>query len=87
VVAGKLSPGRLSPATLSLPTRIIGRAFDRRPCRGPILRHKRGTYREGIHYLAAGHYATERLGVRALGDHLRERFGLDVEFIDVPNPV
>jgi dinuclear metal center YbgI/SA1388 family protein len=41
----------------------------------------------GIHYLAAGHYATERLGVRALGEHLARRFGLDVEFIDVPNPV
>ncbi len=42
---------------------------------------------EGVHYLAAGHYATERLGVRALGEHLAERFGLDVEFIDIPNPV
>jgi dinuclear metal center YbgI/SA1388 family protein len=41
----------------------------------------------GIHYLAAGHYATERLGIRALGDHLREKFGVEVEFIDVPNPV
>jgi dinuclear metal center YbgI/SA1388 family protein len=41
----------------------------------------------GIHYLAAGHYATERLGVRALGEHLARRFGLDVEFIDIPNPV
>jgi dinuclear metal center YbgI/SA1388 family protein len=41
----------------------------------------------GIHYLAAGHYATERLGVQVLGDHLREKFGLEVEFIDVPNPV
>jgi len=40
-----------------------------------------------IHYLAAGHYATERLGVQALGGHLAERFGLEVEFIDVPNPV
>src|SRR3954447_25474945 len=40
----------------------------------------------GTHYLAAGHYATERLGVRALGEHLAARFGLDVEFIDVPNP-
>ncbi|HYG65565.1 MAG TPA: Nif3-like dinuclear metal center hexameric protein [Thermoanaerobaculia bacterium] len=40
-----------------------------------------------VHYLAAGHYATERLGIRALGEHLRERFGVDVEFIDVPNPV
>jgi dinuclear metal center YbgI/SA1388 family protein len=41
----------------------------------------------GIHYLAAGHYATERLGVQVLGDHLREKIGLEVEFIDVPNPV
>ena len=42
---------------------------------------------EGVHYLAAGHYATERLGVRALGEHLASRFGIEVEFIDVPNPV
>ncbi len=41
----------------------------------------------GIHYLAAGHYATERLGIRALGEHLAEKFGLEVEFVDVPNPV
>ena len=41
----------------------------------------------GIHYLAAGHYATERLGVRALGEHVAERFGIAVEFLDVPNPV
>ncbi len=40
-----------------------------------------------IHYLACGHYATERLGVRALGEHLAQKFGLEVEFIDVPNPV
>ena len=42
---------------------------------------------EGVHYLAAGHYATERLGVRALGEHLEERFDIAVEFVDVPNPV
>ncbi|HEX6203507.1 MAG TPA: Nif3-like dinuclear metal center hexameric protein [Thermoanaerobaculia bacterium] len=41
----------------------------------------------GIHYLAAGHYATERLGIRALGEHVAERFGIEVEFVDVPNPV
>ena len=41
----------------------------------------------GLHYLAAGHYATERLGIRALGEHVREKFGVEVEFIDVPNPV
>ena len=39
------------------------------------------------HYLAAGHYATERLGVRKLGEDLAERFGLDVTFVDLPNPV
>lgn len=40
-----------------------------------------------VHYLAAGHYATERVGIRALGEHLREKFGVEAEFIDVPNPV
>lgn len=41
----------------------------------------------GIHFLACGHYATERLGVRALGEHLAQRFGLKHRFVDVPNPV
>jgi dinuclear metal center YbgI/SA1388 family protein len=41
----------------------------------------------GIHYFAAGHHATERYGVQALGQHLAEHFGLDVEFIDIDNPV
>jgi dinuclear metal center YbgI/SA1388 family protein len=44
--------------------------------------------REGaIHFIAAGHYATETLGIRALGDEVAERFGVDHEFIDIPNPV
>lgn len=41
----------------------------------------------GVGYLAAGHHATERYGVRALGVHLADRFGLEVEFVDVDNPV
>ena len=41
----------------------------------------------GVAYLAAGHHATERFGVRALGAHLAERFGLAVTFVDVDNPV
>lgn len=41
----------------------------------------------GIHYLAAGHHATERLGIKALGEHLAEKFGLECHFIDVNNPV
>lgn len=41
----------------------------------------------GLHYLAAGHHATETLGVRALGQHLADKFGLEVDFIDIHNPV
>ena len=41
----------------------------------------------GIHLVAAGHYATERLGVQALAAHLAERFGVASEFVDLPNPV
>lgn len=41
----------------------------------------------GVHYFACGHHATERFGVKALGEHLADRFGLEVEFIDVDNPV
>ena len=42
---------------------------------------------DGVHYLAAGHYATERFGIRALGRWIADHHGLDVEFIDIPNPV
>ncbi|MBF6057216.1 Nif3-like dinuclear metal center hexameric protein [Thiomicrorhabdus heinhorstiae] len=41
----------------------------------------------GIHYLAAGHHATERLGVKSLGEHINEKFGIECRFIDMPNPV
>lgn len=40
-----------------------------------------------IVYFAAGHHATERYGVQALGTHLVEKFGLTHTFIDVENPV
>lgn len=42
---------------------------------------------EQIHFVAAGHYATERFGIQALGDHLAETFQLPVKFVDIPNPV
>ena len=41
----------------------------------------------GIQFIAAGHYATETFGVRALGDRLAERFGIEHHFVDLPNPV
>ena len=41
----------------------------------------------GVTYIAAGHYATETFGIRALGEHLASRFGLRHVFLDIPNPV
>lgn len=40
----------------------------------------------GVDYFALGHHASERDGVRALGIHLAERFGLEQQFIDIANP-
>ena len=41
----------------------------------------------GIHYLAAGHHATERLGIKTLGEHLSDKFNIECHFVDVDNPV
>lgn len=41
----------------------------------------------GIHVVAAGHYATERLGVQALAERIGARFGLAWEYLELPNPV
>jgi dinuclear metal center YbgI/SA1388 family protein len=40
-----------------------------------------------LHFIGAGHYATETFGVRRLGEHLAERFDVRHVFLDVPNPV
>lgn len=42
---------------------------------------------QDIHYFAAGHHATERYGVKALGEWLAQEHGFDVTFIDINNPV
>ena len=41
----------------------------------------------GINYFSAGHHATERYGVQALGEHLAEVFGIGHLFVDIDNPV
>lgn len=41
----------------------------------------------GIHYIAAGHHATERYGVQALGELLANRFSIHHEYIEIDNPV
>lgn len=41
----------------------------------------------GVAFISAGHHATERYGVMALGKHLAQRYNLEHEFIDINNPV
>jgi dinuclear metal center YbgI/SA1388 family protein len=41
----------------------------------------------GVHYIAAGHHATERYGVQALGQLLAETFALEHQYIELNNPV
>ena len=40
----------------------------------------------GITFFAAGHHATERYGVKSLGEHIAEQFDVTVQFIDIDNP-
>lgn len=40
----------------------------------------------GIHFIAAGHHATERFGVKSMAAFLSEECGLDAVFIDIDNP-
>jgi len=55
---------------------------------GEPAEHTMADAREaGVHFLACGHYATETLGVRRLGELLEERFSTTHEFVDLPNPI
>jgi len=41
----------------------------------------------GLNVYATGHYNSEKMGIKALGEHLAKQYNLDAEFIDIPNPV
>jgi len=41
----------------------------------------------GVHFLAYGHHATERIGIRCLGEVLTEKFGVENKFFDADNPL
>jgi len=42
---------------------------------------------EGIEFVAAGHHATERYGVQAVGDYVAQQLKIEHRFIDIDNPV
>ncbi len=55
---------------------------------GEPAEHAMADAREGsVHFIAAGHYATETFGIHRLGELVAERFEVEHEFIEVPNPV
>jgi dinuclear metal center YbgI/SA1388 family protein len=55
---------------------------------GEPSEHAMADAREGsLHFIAAGHYATETFGIRRLGELVAGRFGVEHDFIDVPNPI
>lgn len=41
---------------------------------------------QGIHFIAGGHHATERYGIKALSDYLSQQLGLASQFVDINNP-
>jgi dinuclear metal center YbgI/SA1388 family protein len=55
---------------------------------GEVAEHVMAEAREGgVHYIAGGHYATERFGIRRVGDLVAERFRIEHRFVEIPNPI
>jgi dinuclear metal center YbgI/SA1388 family protein len=55
---------------------------------GEVAEHVMAEAREGgVHYIAGGHYATERFGIRRLGELVSERFRIEHRFVEIPNPI
>ena len=54
---------------------------------GETAEHVMADAREnGVHFIAGGHYATERFGIRRLGELVAERFGVEHQFRGDPEP-
>jgi dinuclear metal center YbgI/SA1388 family protein len=81
------SIGIVSGAGASVIEEAVGLGLDAF-LTGEPAEHAMADAREGsLHFIAAGHYATETFGVRRLGELVAERFGVEHEFIEVPNPI
>src|SRR3954466_1107481 len=79
--------GIVSGAGADYPEDAIAAGLDAFVTGEPIQRAMARAPEAGVHFLAAGHYATETFGVRRLGDLLATRFGVRHIFIDIPNPI
>ena len=78
IVTGSASSALAEAVALGLDAFITGEPSE----------HVMADAREGgIHFIAAGHYATETFGIRRLGELVAEQFGVEHEYLDIPNPV
>ena len=78
VISGGAASSLAEAADLGLDAFITGEPSE------PAMADAR---ERGITFVAGGHYATETLGIRRLGDLLAQRFGVEHLFVEVPNPV
>jgi dinuclear metal center YbgI/SA1388 family protein len=78
IVSGAASDDVLSAIDLGLDAFLTGE---------PAERANSIATDAGIHFLAAGHHATETFGVRRLGELLAREFGVRHVYVDVPNPI
>jgi dinuclear metal center YbgI/SA1388 family protein len=79
--------GIVSGAGASYLGEAIARGHDAFLTGEPAERVMTQAREAGIHFVAAGHYATETFGVQRLGDLLSQHFGVKHVFIDDPNPI
>jgi dinuclear metal center YbgI/SA1388 family protein len=81
------SVGIVSGAAASSFGEAIARGLDAFLTGEPAEHVMADAKESGTHFIAGGHYATETLGVRRLGELLAERFGVEHHFVEVPNPI
>jgi dinuclear metal center YbgI/SA1388 family protein len=78
IISGGASPDFQSAAKFGADTYLCG------DIREDIVE---AVYETGINFINAGHYNTEKLGIQNLGNLLAKKFGVKVEFVDIPNEI
>ncbi len=77
----------VSGAGASVLDEAVGLGLDAFVTGEPTERVMADAREASMHFVAAGHYATETFGVRRLGELVAERFGVEHRFLEIPNPI
>jgi dinuclear metal center YbgI/SA1388 family protein len=81
------SVGIVSGAGASMLDEAVALGLDAFVTGEPAERVTADAREAAVHFIAAGHHATETFGIRRAGELVAERFGVEHRFIDVPNPI